>query len=571
MNIFVQNVPPHITDKELRASLVKSLKDSGVIDFHCQHPRGKLFAFLTVLNISAGQRFLGDYGVSENAPRHSGSKKPLSCGGRLLRCQRSRNPPTELEIKALILEASERLAKAVVTVPPDSKHTREFAVSAVHCGMWDYDERSQLTFVAQFSLNKPGIIVFGKGEVIMLLGESGKEQVRMDVSYYSCDNIAINEDRSNSTLTFTLRHSPKFYKVGGGDFLEAALRALTLGPNAMPKPSIEKRRVLGFDDAHHKIAGACKIYQVRLSASNMIPRVRSLLQSSPKMPTQMSLITPFQYPKMTFEQAYRRLDNQLTDTALYGKLPFQIKFQMDRIARNGYLSSLRVIEMLPTVREVFEELKAETEKATEVVAHALRQLTRSLPVPGPDTYEQYTVDSLLAKFVDLTNSYDSNAPNNPYELVKKHQHINLVHRIVITPTKISLEGPDPEPTNRVLRKYPGHIDHFTRVVFCEEDGGSVRYEPKVSQRDIYDGRFRALLAKPIVIAGMAYDFFGFSHSALRSHSCWFMAAIPTGGSLFIASLVLKELGNFDKIRTPAKCAARIGQNFTVMILREWTD
>jgi hypothetical protein len=41
-----------------------------------------------------------------------------------------------------------------------------------------------------------------------------------------------------------------------------------------------------------------------------------------------------------------------------------------------------------------------------------------------------------------------------------------------------------------------------------------------------------------------------------------MAPIFAHGTLFFASLVLKELGNFDIIRTPAKCAARIGQCFT---------
>lgn len=563
MNIFVRDVPAHITDRELRASFIQPLSDNGADDFHCQHPRGKPFAFITILNVSAAQRFLSHYGVSEYASKTPRLNKGPLCGGRLLRCQSSHNRPTEFEIKALMHEASKRLAESVVTVAQDSKQTRKFDVSRLSCGMWDYDERSQLTFVSHFSLNKPGRIIFGKREMILLLGDFGTDQVRMDVSYYSCDNIAINEDRSNPTLTFTLRHSPKFYKVRGEDVLEASLRALTLGPDAAGNPSIEKERVLGFDDAHHNIAGACRVYQVRLSASNMIPRVRGLLASSAKMPTHMGLTTSFQYPKITFERAYRRLENQLTDTALYGKLPFQIKFQMDRMARNGYLSPLKVIEMLPTVRQVFEELKTETEKALEIVSHALRQLTRSLPVPGPDTYEQYTADSLSATFVDLTDSYDSRAPNNPYELVKRHQHINLVHRIVITPTRISLEGPDPEPTNRVLRRYPEHTDHFARVVFCDEDGGSVRYDPKALQKLIYDKRFRAILAKPIVVAGMGYDFFGFSHSALRNHSCWFMAPIPTRGTLFYASLVLKELGNFEMIRTPAKCAARIGQNFTV--------
>jgi hypothetical protein len=564
MDIFVQDVPNHITDKELRASFVKPLGDLGILDFHCHHPRDKPFAFITLLEPSAGQRFLSHYGVPGYGPGGLRQNKGPLCGGRLLKCQMSNGKPTEFAIGALKFEASKRMAEAVVTAPQDPKHTRKFDVARVHCGQWDYNESSQLTLNSLFTLTKPGKIVFGKREVILLLGEIGTDQVRMDVSYHSCDNIAVNEDRYSPTLAFTLRHSPKFYKVKGEDVLVAGMAALLMGHDAGRQTSIEKHRVLGFDEAHCKISGACRVYQIALSTSSMVSRVRGLLASSPKMPTHMCLTTSLQYPKVTFDRAFNSLSTQLTDTAFYGKMPFQIRFQLDRIARNGYLSPLKVIEMLPNVRELFDGLNSE--KRIDIMAHALRQMTRSLPVPGPDTCEQYSTEYLATKLAELTNSYDTDAPNNPYQLVARHQHINLVHRIIITPTRVALEGPDPEPTNRVLRAYPEHTDHFARVIFCDEDGGSVRYDPRASQRDIYDERFCGVFSKPLIIAGMAYDFFGFANSALRNHSCWFMAPIPTCGTLFFASLVLKELGDFDMIRIPAKCAARIGQNFTVAIL-----
>jgi hypothetical protein len=564
MNIFVQDVPKFITDRKLRASFVTPLRECGAIDFHCHHPKDKAFAFLTILNTSAGEFFLSRYGVRENAPRNFRLNKGPLCGNQLLRCQRSHNAPSDRDIAALEYEGSRRVAEEVLTVPRDNKHTRKFDVSRVHCGMWDYDMSSQLTFHAHYSLFKPGKVIFGKRQLVLLLGDIGADQIRMDVFYHSCDNIAISEDWYEPTVTLTLHHSPIFYKVKGDDVLEAALLALSLGPEAGRKRSIGKERILGFDDAHLKIAGACKVYQVRLSASNMIPRVRSLLHSSAKMPTHMSLTKSLQYPSTPWDRAYRRLNTQLTDTALFGKLPHSVRFQVDRIARNGYLSPLKTLELLPTVRSFLETLGQE--EGPQIVAFVLRRLTRSLPVPGPDTYEQYTVDYLATQIFELADSYDSDAPNNPYELVKKHQHINLVHRIVITPTGLTLEGPDPEPTNRILRYWHQNIDHFTRVVFCDEDGGPVRHDPKASQRIVYDDRFRAMLAKPIIIVGMAYDFLGFSHSALRSHSCWSMAPIFAHGTLFFASLVLKALGNFDLICTPAKCAARIGQNFTVSTL-----
>lgn len=559
MDIIVHNVPSTITGKQLKASFVVPLREYGIYDFHCQLPRAKDFAFITVLDPSAGQRFLSFYGVPQNAPRSLQSKLNVLCNGQRLRCQMSRNKPTEFNIKALQFEASKRAAEAAVTVPQhnDRHRTRKFNLSKLRCGRWDYNEKSELVFVSEFELAKPGTIVFGQREAILLLGDIGSDQIRMDVTYYSCDNVMLG-DYHLATITFTLHYSPKFYAVKGEDVLEAGMRALGISIYAGRPTNIGKTRILGINDAHRKVSGPCRVYQIRLTESSSLPKVRGLLQSTAKMPTHMSLSTPLQYPRTSFEQAYGRLDTQLTDTAFYGKMPFQIRYQMDRIARNGFLSPMRAIDLLPAVQKLWRE------HGTGPVAHALQKLTRRLPSYGPQTHKQYALDSLEADVLDLTESYDHDAPDNPYEIVKRHQHINLVHRVIITPTGIFLEGPSPEPTNRVLRQYAGHTDHFLRLVFCDEDGGSVRYDPRASQRAVYDERFRTLLLHPIIIAGMGFDFFGFSHSALRAHSCWSMAPIPDKGSftLIIASIVLRGLGDFEKIRTPAKCAARIGQNFT---------
>jgi hypothetical protein len=558
MDLFITNVPAHVTQKQLTSSFITPLKECGIVDFHCELPRGKAFAFISILNPSAGQRFLSLYGVPQRAPRHLQPKQHVVCCGHRLRCQVSHNKPTEHGIKALELDASKRLAESVVTAAPQHGHQiKRFNISNIHCGMWDYDEDSKLVFQSHFHLSKPGYIIFGQRETIVLLGAFGTDQVRMDVSHYSCDNVTLGEYFA-PTITFTLQHSPKFYKVEGEDVLEAAMRALNFGQDVgrQAASSIRKSRVLGLDDAHHQVAGACRVYQIRLSDGGDLSKVRGLLQSTAKMPTQMSLATKLHYPRDSFERALRLLNTFLTDTALYGKMPWEIRFQVDRIARGGYLSPSKMFDLMPAVERLWKA------KGVDPVANALRKLVRRLPVPGPDTAKRYTIKSLEDELLELADSYDYYAPDNPYEIVKRYQHINLVHRVVITPTGVYLEGPDPEPTNRVLRRYPKHTDHFIRVVLTDEDSGSVRHDPRASQRNVYDGRFRALLDRSITIAGRAFDFFGFANSALRAHSCWFMAPLVEDGTLFYASMVLKVLGNFDEIRIPAKCAARIGQNFT---------
>lgn len=45
----------------------------------------------------------------------------------------------------------------------------------------------------------------------------------------------------------------------------------------------------------------------------------------------------------------------------------------------------------------------------------------------------------------------------------------LVRRVIITPSKIYLDGPEQEVSNRVLRQYKDHTDNFVRVSITDEN------------------------------------------------------------------------------------------------------
>jgi len=137
-----------------------------------------------------------------------------------------------------------------------------------------------------------------------------------------------------------------------------------------------------------------------------------------------------------------------------------------------------------------------------------------------------------------------------------------IHRVTVTPASIYLYGPDAEFMNRVLRKYPKHHEFFLRILFAEEDGEPVRFNPRVSNDQIFSERFKSILRNGISIAGCKCDFLGFSHSSLRAKTCWFMAPFAYNGSLLFARLLIQRLGDFTKIRSSVKCAARIGQSLS---------
>jgi hypothetical protein len=137
----------------------------------------------------------------------------------------------------------------------------------------------------------------------------------------------------------------------------------------------------------------------------------------------------------------------------------------------------------------------------------------------------------------------------------------MVHKVNITPTGMTLHGPEPEAKNRILRRFPEHTEYFLRVQFCEEDGTDLRFNFKVSNDRVYQ-RFTNVFRDGINIAGRHYGFLGFSHSSLRSHSAWFMAPFVSEDTLQSYFSVMTYLGNFQDITSPARCAARIGQAFS---------
>lgn len=138
----------------------------------------------------------------------------------------------------------------------------------------------------------------------------------------------------------------------------------------------------------------------------------------------------------------------------------------------------------------------------------------------------------------------------------------LIHRVTVTPTGLRLYGPDLIAANRILRQYRVHADCFIRVQFADEDGERIAFTREVSNDLIFQGRFLTTLQKGFDVAGFRFDFLGFSHSSLRSQTCWFMRNFMHDSQLLFARHPISQLGDFTAIHCPAKCAARIGQAFS---------
>ncbi|KAK1082418.1 hypothetical protein LTR33_003936 [Friedmanniomyces endolithicus] len=547
MDIFVRNIPAHSTNKQLERLLEGPLKECGVTDYDVDNWKGKPQAKVTVLNAAAGQRFLQTYGVARGAPSYAHGLKPLRWDGVFVQCSQDRNGPSAFALKSLAYSAAQKAAsvpgKASTHQKEGGGRVTRFSISELQCGVWDYDAKGNLAFMTHYRNTNTGSVIFGHKQAIVLLGPTTSDHIRVELNYYGSEHIVLGSRRDDATITIGLGAvAPKMYKVHGEDVLSAQLTRLVISSAAAQSKDVMKLRLIGIDNEHERIAGVCFVYRMTLADPAMLGTVSSLMKRNPKMPPVMHISTSLAVPTESWRRSKMRLDYELTDVnRLVGK-SFGIRFQLDRIVRNGMIPPTRLLELLPTVDRIHAKYGA------DAMLTALACFSRQMPVAGPDTdANELSKEALQHLLEDFVVAYDPHAPANPYELTKRHAHMNLVHKVVVTPTGTYLEGPDPEPTNRVLRKYSRQADHFVRVLFRDEDGSSVHFDPRASQEIIYHTRFKGVLDATINIAVVLV------YGTLVRHQ---------KGSLLYASQVIKELGDFTHIRTPAKCAARIGQCFT---------
>ncbi|KAI4593690.1 hypothetical protein KJ359_009174 [Pestalotiopsis sp. 9143b] len=179
---------------------------------------------------------------------------------------------------------------------------------------------------------------------------------------------------------------------------------------------------------------------------------------------------------------------------------------------------------------------------------------------GPRDYNQAKHDELIKQLEENESEIRLGLTKDLIS-EKARTNLTMVYKARVTPTHVSLHGPEPEAKNRILRKFETHVDRFIRFQFSDEDGQDIRFNGKFSSDAIYE-RFLSVLNKGVQIGGRKYDFLGFSHSSLRSQSAWFMSPFYHTERLQTYFNVINDLGEFQEIYSPARCAARIGQAFS---------
>ncbi|KAH0496216.1 hypothetical protein TgHK011_003588 [Trichoderma gracile] len=567
MEVHLGNVPKTLTDDSLRDELEPHIEALGIVDWHCEKPRNKTHAWVTFLDEADGRKFLQKHGKVTMPPTHPWG--PPIFNGRfqsrtkdMARLQilkthvyvkKSRDDADETILHHLRVQKHERKSAerkpAVVDrnpkAPSISTNFRHIA-----CGKNMFDQYSDdLVFIEQCSLDHRGTARFGRRTLMLTL--SGGYEYRVDVPYDIIQDLVV--EASDVSMTLVLTEAPRFYVEAQATF---------------PSPSNTKwmrQTSLEMWPAHGKYVAHCLVYRITLS-SHYVELLESLRSRDIIAFTRQHL--PVRRNPRPHEEDYTTCMNTFEGSIRSAGvsrtrlLPFVVLFQLQGLVWNNYLHPATALKMLE-VMETFARGHKEYNMPLPLTADSMKTLFQKIPYPCPGTDSQdLSAEHLVASVIeseerrraeDLTRTtpYGPPIPDSQTWVLKA----------IVTPTRIMLHGPDAENKNRVLRMFPHHSDYFLRVIFSDEDGQDLALFPSVNNAAIFT-RYRKVLEDGIHVAGRKYDFLGFSHSSLRSHSAWFCAPFVDNMQLHNNDSIIKSLGDFSEIRIPAKCAARIGQAFS---------
>lgn len=237
-------------------------------------------------------------------------------------------------------------------------------------------------------------------------------------------------------------------------------------------------------------------------------------------------------------------------------MPWAVSFQIEHLLRNGLLNTE---DLLDSLRPYINSLSSEhADDNGAYVGDFLRHY-------GDALQAKPARQSPLACFqreLGLWNPLNAKLPPGEF---------NCCH-VTFTPTRLLLEGPYPIQSNRVIRQYSGHEEHFIRVDFRDEDMLQYRWDRAVDGASFVRERVGPTLKEGFELGGRRFEFLAYSSSALREHAVWFMNPFQdeqtgrwvTSETIRQAQGDFNDLGNkkFYLLNQPSKYAARLAQAFT---------
>jgi len=563
MEVFLRNLPAYMTDGALEKQLQPFMDQLSITDYLVEKQRNKTIGHVTFLRKPDGARFLQHH-QEELLPkvpaqphhRHRQHKHPptrarLSLMGKPVFCKLSDREPDEYTLKSIQHESSQRVHPAA---PPEPA-TKALQATELNCGYFSLTTEGRLVFVPEWTANESCLVRFSKRSLLITLD---KRHVQLRIPFQSIVELVWWQ---NGSAAVSLRWAPTILAPQAEDDLAATLSKLSLGRKRLS----ERRRVEAIDENHRRIASLCLVYHfvvpnpiTRHAKSDLEGELARMRDNFPVSRHDFG----FQRPVvgMGFASTAASLRNQLAQYNTAGSLPFGLLFLLQALVNNGYLHPATVSALSRALVQRFADARKAGGGELPISVDAFKRLFDWINYPTPHgDPSMFEVDGIMEYLGEAERLVRGGAG---LRLNQAGESQNRAHifKAMVTPTRITLHGPELEPMNRLLRKYPDH-SNFIRAQFCDEDGQDLFFNAKVSLDSIYS-RFKSVLTNGIQVAGRVYKLLGFSHSSLRAHSTWLSAPFIHEGHMQIPDLIITGLGHFDEIRSPARRAARIGQAFS---------
>ncbi|KAL2828374.1 RNA dependent RNA polymerase-domain-containing protein [Aspergillus pseudoustus] len=545
MEVFLHNLPVDLTEHGLKQQLAPFMRALAIDDYSCDKPKRKRIGNITFLDPSDGRKFLAIHG--ETRPQNQG--RPISnlrLLGTPVFCQLSKREPHEYALKSLAHNSNERHHPTHIV--EEQGNSISFTMVRSSCGYTTF-LNDEFLYVPEVQWEEPGIVTFKKRSLEVKL-----ENTRLiKIPFNTIIEIVWT---SSGSLLVTLSSVPLFFYNNRGEVtLGLDLKAATFASRSVSTRS----RISSLGSTHSDFVGQCLVYNFQVIPHNMQTKIEQLKECALTV-TQYNFSTMY---RGDFQAQLKALKAELAQYTMDNSLPFAILFQLQGLVYNGYLPPATVHALTKRLAGVFKTRKQAGKRHISV--NSMKKLFNLIDWPSPfGDPAEFSVDGLLDAVLESEQELHDGIIQAD-GLSRPSQNLAQVFRIMVTPSRITLHGPEVEPMNRILRRFPNHHEYFIRVQFADENGQDIHFNPRVNNDDVF-ARFKSIIRKGFQIAGRAYTFLGFSHSSLRSHSAWFsapfVAFVDDKEELQTYFSIIKAIGSFTNMTCPAKCAARIGQAFS---------
>ena len=241
--------------------------------------------------------------------------------------------------------------------------------------------------------------------------------------------------------------------------------------------------------------------------------------------------------KVSHIQAMAKLDRQLL------ALKFELAFEVEKSVLNGDLEPFEILSLSNTIVSLSCTSSGLSPAAFRYFVSTLQGFypgrRKRMDSESKGTMRSVAPLSLDQQLINATKHYSVKSSSKISPYLVSPATFECYH-LIVTPTTRYLEGPVPEQSNSVLRRFGNH-ECFLRVSIQDERQSKLRRESGIRISDLLESQFKILLTDGLYLGGRQYEFLGYSMSGLRDHSVWFVTPFQSDTGRMDAAKIREKL------------------------------